>query len=80
MLFRSIVIYYLQEIERKLQELGEIENRQKLSAGTGNSSENEAADGSPGFLSTTLVNICVIVGFAAFAYAVKCVLKAVDHS
>lgn len=37
-------------------------------------------DGQHGLISSTLVNICVIIGFAAFAYTVKCVLKAVDNS
>lgn len=37
-------------------------------------------DGNNGLISSTLVNICVIIGFAAFAYTVKCVLKAVDNS
>lgn len=37
-------------------------------------------DGHNGLISSTLVNICVIIGFAAFAYTVKCVLKAVDNS
>ena len=37
-------------------------------------------DGQNGLISSTLVNICVIIGFAAFAYTVKCVLKAVDNS
>ena len=37
-------------------------------------------EGNNGLISSTLVNICVIIGFAAFAYTVKCVLKAVDNS
>ena len=37
-------------------------------------------EGNNGVISSTLVNICVIIGFAAFAYTVKCVLKAVDNS
>ena len=60
--------------------LGELENQQKTSANSASPSENGGPDGHHGFMSSTLVNICVIVGFAAFAYAVKCVLKAVDHS
>ena len=37
-------------------------------------------NGNNGLISSTLVNICVIIGFAAFAYTVKCVLKAVENS
>ena len=37
-------------------------------------------EGQNGLISSTLVNICVIIGFAAFAYTVKCVIKAVDNS
>lgn len=37
-------------------------------------------DGNNGFISSILVNICVIIGFVVFVYIVKCVLKVVDNS
>ena len=71
-----------QEIKEKLQKQGE--NAQNLLLNktmgqlTGQGSED--GQGNNGMIGSTLVNICVIVGFALFAYTVKCVLKTVDHS
>ncbi|EDO38458.1 predicted protein [Nematostella vectensis] len=42
-------------------------------------SEN-AGEAHNGLVGSTLINICVILGFAAFAYTVKCVLRAVENS
>lgn len=77
-LFPEIV----EEIQHKMQERGE--EREKPKAATTDKSQGgvagEVREGNNGLMSSTLVNICVIVGFAAFAYTVKCVLKAVDNS
>lgn len=67
-----------------MKERGEI--REGEGTATQNSINSQGAmsgatrDGNNGLISSTLVNICVIIGFAAFAYTVKCVLKAVDNS
>ena len=77
-----ISLTHSQEIQDKMQERGE--EREKPKAATTDKSQGgvagEVREGNNGLMSSTLVNICVIVGFAAFAYTVKCVLKAVDNS
>ena len=65
-----------------MRERGE-EREKKKETTTGNTQGGVAGatrEGNNGLISSTLVNICVIIGFAAFAYTVKCVLKAVDNS
>ena len=71
-----------QEIHTKMQERGE-EREERKETQNDNAQGGVAGatrEGNNGLISSTLVNICVIIGFAAFAYTVKCVLKAVDNS
>ncbi|CAH3107996.1 unnamed protein product [Porites lobata] len=78
-LFPDIV----EEILAKMKERGEEREEQNLTQNSGNVKGGVAGatrEGNNGLISSTLVNICVIIGFAAFAYTVKCVLKAVDNS
>lgn len=74
----------LQEIQEKMKERGEIREGDQTKAQSNVNSQGGVAgatrEGQNGLISSTLVNICVIIGFAAFAYTVKCVLKAVDNS
>lgn len=72
-----------QEILAKMKERGEERDEPNSTQNSGNVKGGVAGairEGNNGLISSTLVNICVIIGFAAFAYTVKCVLKAVDNS
>ena len=72
-----------QEILSKMKERGEEREEPNSTQKKGNANGGVAGgtrEGNNGLISSTLVNICVIIGFAAFAYTVKCVLKAVDNS
>lgn len=72
-----------QEILAKMKERGEEREEPNSTQNSGNVKGGVAGatrEGNNGLISSTLVNICVIIGFAAFAYTVKCVLKAVDNS
>lgn len=73
---------FLQEIHEKMKERGEEteEHKQAQNDNTQGGVAGATREGNNGVISSTLVNICVIIGFAAFAYTVKCVLKAVDNS
>jgi hypothetical protein len=64
-----------QEIKRKLKERGEQAAEQTTPNTTSNSH-----DESEGLVGSTIANLVVIVGFAAFAYTVKCVIRAVGSS
>ncbi|XP_031575465.1 ubiquitin-conjugating enzyme E2 J2-like [Actinia tenebrosa] len=77
-LFPNIV----EEIQAKLKERGELLSSEKSSNLVQSSSldSENIAGGNHGIMGSTLVNICVILGFAAFAYTVKCVLRAVENS
>ena len=59
----------------KLQERGSQESKLTTSSTTANNHEE-----SEGLVGSTIANIVVIVGFAAFAYTVKCVIRAVGSS
>ena len=49
----------------------------RSSPGGGNAVNAGAGGDQQGFLSSTLTNLVVIVGFAAFAYTVKYVLRSI---
>lgn len=72
----------VEEIHEKMKERGEEteEHKQAQNDNTQGGVAGATREGNNGVISSTLVNICVIIGFAAFAYTVKCVLKAVDNS
>ena len=73
-----------QEIQEKMRERGEMREGHETASQNNSNREGEVTgatrEGQNGLISSTLVNICVIIGFAAFAYTVKCVIKAVDNS
>ena len=73
-----------QEIREKMKERGEMREGDETTSQNNSNREGGVAgatrEGQNGLISSTLVNICVIIGFAAFAYTVKCVIKAVDNS
>jgi len=61
-----------------MKERGELTEKSKH---LNTSQESEATTaGQYGVMGSTLVNLCVLLGFAAFAYTVKCVLRAVENS
>ena len=84
LIFLTSVCATWQEIHEKMRERGEIREGEGITTQNNINSQGGVAgatrDGNNGLISSTLVNICVIIGFAAFAYTVKCVLKAVDNS
>jgi ubiquitin-conjugating enzyme E2 J2 len=65
-----------------LKERGELLSSEKSNGLLQSSSleSDNIAGGNHGLMGSTLVNLCVILGFAAFAYTVKCVLRAVENS
>ncbi|KXJ07560.1 ubiquitin-conjugating enzyme E2 J2 [Exaiptasia diaphana] len=73
-LFPNIV----EEIQTKMKERGELTDKSKHISSSLHS-ENSSG-GNHGIMGSTLVNLCVLLGFAAFAYTVKCVLRAVENS
>lgn len=74
----------VEEIREKMKERGEMREGDETTSQNNSNREGGVAgatrEGQNGLISSTLVNICVIIGFAAFAYTVKCVIKAVDNS
>lgn len=74
----------VEEIQEKMRERGEMREGHETASQNNSNREGEVTgatrEGQNGLISSTLVNICVIIGFAAFAYTVKCVIKAVDNS
>jgi hypothetical protein len=63
------------EIKTKLKERGEHEVEQTIPNTTSSGHEENE-----GLVGSTIANLVVIVGFAAFAYTVKCVIRAVGSS
>ncbi|CAB3991438.1 ubiquitin-conjugating enzyme E2 J2-like [Paramuricea clavata] len=64
-----------EEIKIKLKERGEHEVQQTIPNTTSSGHEENE-----GLVGSTIANLVVIVGFAAFAYTVKCVIRAVGSS
>lgn len=78
-LFPDAVQKIQDDIKRQEEELRE-STRDSNNSNTNNSSvnaDNVAAGGNQGIFGSALANIFVIIGFAAFAYTVKCVLRSV---
>ena len=71
----NITYNICKEIKMKLQERG---NRE-IEATTPNTTTSNHEE-SEGLVGSTIANLVVIVGFAAFAYTVKCVIRAVGSS
>ena len=66
-------------MKRQEEELRE-STRDSNNSNTNNSSvngDNVVEGGNQGIFGSALANIFVIIGFAAFAYTVKCVLRSV---
>ena len=80
--YKNIIYVDLQEIDQAIRQREEAESAQQTAASSTTSAvsgrnpvRNGQQDHNAGFLSNTLTNIVVIVGFAAFAYTVKYVLR-----
>ena len=65
------------EIKRREEELAKSSQNVSTAGGAGASSVNNMNEQQGTFLGSTLTNIAVIVGFAAFAYTVKYVLRSI---
>jgi len=70
-----------EEIQTKLrlQEEAVGQQSETLASTSTSTSHNNEGEMLNGAMGSTFANICVIIGFAAFAFAVKCVIKAVSE-
>lgn len=73
-LFPTVVEEVKQEVERRKQENALGSNEMTLQ-----SSKNLQLDSNQGIVGSAWANICVIVGFAAFAFTVKYVLRSISQ-
>ena len=64
----------------KMKERGEIAEKSRHMSSMSSMDSENTPGGNHGIMGSTLVNLCVLLGFAAFAYTVKCVLRAVENS